>query len=178
MNMVKFHCDQHCIKMILESTQLLWTAWHVTGQIPTNLNVKVYKQTHTNHPMAIWARSSKENYKFLVKFAINLAKEYDRRYRCKCRIKQYACKKCPRKTHACMDGLMWLERNVPRCDSRNEYKADQVFATTKLPESCTKVPLCMPEQYHSRNLVKAYRDYYRNDKGFAKSKYRTPEWYN
>jgi hypothetical protein len=40
----------------------------------------MYKLTHKNHPDAIWARSSIENYSYLISLAILLGEEYTFRY--------------------------------------------------------------------------------------------------
>lgn len=49
----KDHCDKHCIKMILEITQQLYTAhWFNTGQPDWNFNVceyPAYRMAHKNH---------------------------------------------------------------------------------------------------------------------------------
>lgn len=40
----------------------------------------MYKLTHKNHPDAIWARSSTENYAYLISLAVLLGEEYTFRY--------------------------------------------------------------------------------------------------
>lgn len=71
--------DKHIVKMILESAQLLSTAHHVCNTyLKTN---KLYKATHVNHPMSIWARESKQNYRWLYQHFCALATEYTKRYR-------------------------------------------------------------------------------------------------
>ena len=45
----QYHCDRHCVKMVLETAQLLCTAhWMTGGEAP-------YKKTHFNHPSNKWA---------------------------------------------------------------------------------------------------------------------------
>lgn len=73
---VRFHCDRHVVKMILEYAQLLSSVHHMTG----TGNEQMYKLTHKNHPDAIWARSSIENYAYLISLAILLGEEYTFRY--------------------------------------------------------------------------------------------------
>ena len=157
--------------MILEATQLLWTAWHVLGgrgmDRARGKGIKVYKATHVNHPMAIWVRRDKKNYVWLVKFALVLAKEYDMRFRCKCGgggggRRTYGCKVCPKKVHACVAGLKWMRGAVLRGfggPNAGEYKAGQYLATEGLPKDVTPIPLCMPEKYFCKNVVTAYRKY-------------------
>lgn len=73
-NCVKYHNNKHCVKMILEYAQLLCSAhWAQNKKAP-------YKETHLNHPCAIWVRQSKQNYNTLVKLALALCKEYTFRY--------------------------------------------------------------------------------------------------
>ncbi len=62
--------------MILESAQLLCSVHHMTGTGTPDM----YKLTHKNHPDAIWARSSIENYSYLISLAILLGEEYTFRY--------------------------------------------------------------------------------------------------
>lgn len=74
----ELHCDKHVVKMILESAQLLSTAHHVLDKdlAPEG----IYKSTHTNHPSAIWARSSDSNYNWLYVLWRELMSEYTFRY--------------------------------------------------------------------------------------------------
>ncbi len=69
-----FHCDKHCVKMVLESAQMLCT----------NLNLKgietPYKSCHKNHPCTIWARETCSNYSWLCELGLALSNEYTFRY--------------------------------------------------------------------------------------------------
>ena len=67
-------CDVHTVKMIVESAQLLSTARLSVGQEAP------YKATHRNHPCAIWARASRQNYDWLVEHLRALCDEYTARY--------------------------------------------------------------------------------------------------
>lgn len=70
-------CDKHVVKMILETAQLLSTAWNICE--PSH-GMKLYKTTHKNHPCSIWARETAGNYSWLVKHYIELDCEYTVRY--------------------------------------------------------------------------------------------------
>lgn len=70
--------DKHCVKMILESAQMLSTAHHELDQDKAPDNI--YKSTHKNHPSAKWVRQSVQNYKWLYDHFIFLSDEYTRRY--------------------------------------------------------------------------------------------------
>lgn len=92
--------DKHVVKMILESAQLLSTAHRLMDGIlqiePIEKNGKVrnkkrwilnderndilYHATHINHPSSIWARTSVENYNWLVDHLFALGDEYTYRY--------------------------------------------------------------------------------------------------
>lgn len=71
-----YHVDSHVVKMPLETAQLLCTTVFLTD----NVHKVPYKPTHANHPCAVWARQSKENYTWLVKLGLALCKEYTYRY--------------------------------------------------------------------------------------------------
>ncbi|MFP4460529.1 MAG: pyrimidine dimer DNA glycosylase/endonuclease V [Candidatus Zixiibacteriota bacterium] len=70
----RYHCDQHIVKMILESAQILCTVLNKKGyQTP-------YKPTHQNHPCVIWAGKSYTNFRWLCKLAFALDDEYRFRF--------------------------------------------------------------------------------------------------
>ncbi len=74
----KDHCDKHVVKMILEYAQLMSTAHHVLdGDKASPL---LYKQTHKNHPSAVWTRQSRMNYTWLLHLWLCLLQEYTHRY--------------------------------------------------------------------------------------------------
>jgi choline dehydrogenase-like flavoprotein len=70
----QFHCDQHVVKMILESVQLLCTALNKKGYTTP------YRSTHINHPCVLWVESSYDNFIWLVRLANRLNDEYRYRY--------------------------------------------------------------------------------------------------
>ena len=51
----KMHCDKHCVKMILETAQLLSTAHRELDGDELADQRGLYKSTHRNHPSAVWA---------------------------------------------------------------------------------------------------------------------------
>ena len=69
----QYHCDQHVVKMILESVQMLCTALNEMG-VSTP-----YKSTHQNHPCVLWVEESYDNFVWLTGLAKALNAEY--RYR-------------------------------------------------------------------------------------------------
>lgn len=70
----QYHCDKHVVKMCLEYAQLLSSVHHSLGT-PVQ-----YKLTHKNHPCAVWARASMDNYEWLFVLAMELGAEYTYRY--------------------------------------------------------------------------------------------------
>lgn len=70
----QFLDDKRCIKMCLESAQMLATAMREHGGNPT------YKSTHVNHPSNVWARQTKANYQWLLDHFKALCTEYTNRY--------------------------------------------------------------------------------------------------
>lgn len=70
----QYHCDQHVVKMILESVQMLCTVLNKKGfDTP-------YKSTHVKHPCVLWVEESYGNFLWLRELAIELNKEYLYRY--------------------------------------------------------------------------------------------------
>ncbi|MFK7793975.1 MAG: pyrimidine dimer DNA glycosylase/endonuclease V [Gammaproteobacteria bacterium] len=70
----QYHCDQHVVKMILESVQLMCTTLNKKGFITP------YKSTHINHPCVIWLEESYDNFIWLGKLTKALNLEYKYRY--------------------------------------------------------------------------------------------------
>ena len=85
--------NSHCVKMILESAQLLSTAHRLLDgemyldKTKTGRNVKrwhlndwredkIYSATHMNHPCAIWCRETSGNYRWLHDLTIEYCMEY------------------------------------------------------------------------------------------------------
>ena len=72
----QMHCDKHCVKMILETAQMLSTAHRVYD---TPQAEKVYKQAHLNHPCTKWVRESKDNYSWAWALYYELLLEFKKR---------------------------------------------------------------------------------------------------
>jgi hypothetical protein len=70
----QYHCDQHVVKMILESVQILCTALNKMGlETP-------YKPTHKNHPCVLWVGESFDNFLWLKDLTLFLNDEYHYRF--------------------------------------------------------------------------------------------------
>ena len=143
--------DKHVVKMILETAQLLSTAHRIIdgeeyiGKTATGRNVKrwrlpdereqhLYSATHVNHPSAVWARATNNNYTWLYCHFCGLLSEYTYRYG---------------KVHKCQSMQEWLQyppRNIPI-----GYLTP---VTPAMPDEY-KVP---------GDSVTSYRNYYRSGK--------------
>lgn len=73
----EYLCDKHCVKMVLESAQMLSTAHRVLDK---DVDPIFYKVMGKNHPCNIWVRQSDSNYEWLYRLFLEQAKEYTYRY--------------------------------------------------------------------------------------------------
>jgi len=70
----RYHCDQHIVKMPLETAQILCSVLHRYGiDAP-------YMATHAKHPSVLWAGDSAAHYRWLREFGKALCGEYTVRY--------------------------------------------------------------------------------------------------
>lgn len=90
----QYHGDKHVVKMVLETAQILCSAYHLL----TNKDAP-YRLTHKSHPCVVWATSCSENYDYLVELGLALAKEYMYRYG---------------KTHKSEAVIKWCLENKPK----------------------------------------------------------------
>jgi hypothetical protein len=169
--------DKHVVKMILESAQLLSTAHRLLDGQEIQLEINflddddkiiktrkkkvwrlhdsrehvVYSATHINHPSAVWARSSIENYNWLVDHFFALMQEYTYRYE---------------KKHKCYGEISATLASPP--------KNLQEYDMTTMPSAMA------PEYIISDDPVVNYRNYYKHGKVHLHNwkKRERPEWMN
>lgn len=140
-------CDKHVVKMIVETAQLLSTAHrYLDGKVVNNgkknhyilepeFENLFYKETHINHPSAIWARENMMHYDWLYEHFIALLYEYNYRYG----------------KHHKTGNLRPYLKNPPKNISRSL--------------NFTAPPCAMPDEYKvPGNAVESYRNYYRKGK--------------
>ena len=72
----KWLCDKHCVKMVLETAQMLSTGYQKEFGIKNDL----YKPAYPKHPMTIWVGNSRGNFQFTFNLFKNLLDEYTYRY--------------------------------------------------------------------------------------------------
>lgn len=168
-NVNKIACwqiDKHCVKMILESAQMLSSAHrYLDGKItlgtsktgrsvkryalPDDREAVLYGMTHVNHPSTVWTRATTLNYRWHYKLFIAMLNEYEYRYG---------------KKHACWKLEPYL-KNFPNNISKGEF-------TLPTP--------AMDEKYLIKNnIIESYRNYYIQGKShLAKwTKREKPKWY-
>lgn len=132
--------------MIVETAQILCTAHRVLDEDVSDV---FYKKTHVNHPSSVWARSSTENYDWLVEHLHGLGREYTHRYG---------------KTHATITRLGEEIRTRPRGLTKTEW---------------SDPPCAMADEFIvSDDPVENYRNYYVNGKAHLHrwKDREPPEW--
>jgi len=140
-----YHLNRHCVKMILEICQMLYTAHHLSSSdFDNHPDIPVYKKTHANHPTAKWVRQCVYNYDYACTFGIELCLEYTRRYH---------------KQHACFIRLQWLQTHPPLSFDDTPITTSYL-STDNLPPKCTPIPLAMPTEFHTPDAILSYRLYY------------------
>jgi hypothetical protein len=147
----RYYCNKHCIKIILEITQVLFCAHHVISAVSVDTGeywapilpsgARPYRKTHANHPVSVWARARLGNYRMACRMGLELCREYTYRY--------------GGKVHKCESLLRALNERPP--------PAISIDTVPSIP------PLCMPDQYKTEcnsfdDVVRAYRKYYINEK--------------
>ena len=149
--------DRHVVKMILESVQLLYSAWHVNnkGVFPKIVSfddVIVYRLTHKNHPSAIWTRHCETHYEWLIDYTFELCKEYTYRYK---------------KVHKCQRHVEYLRRiGYPAPEIANDprqppERLDQKkIARKEIMKNVYWFPLAMPLKYVSASGNISYENFY------------------
>ena len=73
----EYHCDKHVVKMILETAQMLSTAYRKKF----NDGEELYKTAFPKHPMTIWVGASGDNFFWTIKLLDQLLYQYTLRYK-------------------------------------------------------------------------------------------------
>lgn len=165
----QWQVDRHVVKMLTETAQILSTTHRLLDGLevevllekdgkskkkkvwvlPDHRNDIFYNVTHKNHPSCIWARSSVENYNWLVDHLFALGEEYTHRYD---------------KKHATIERLGYHIQSPPLNLKEWDW---------------TEPPCAMGEEFIvSTDPVENYREYYRKGKVHLHSWKRRerPEW--
>jgi len=136
----EYHCDKHVVKMILETGQMLSTAYRRHFDECHHYGIDLYKTAFPKHPMTIWVGDSGANFFWTIQLLDQLIYQYTIRYR---------------KVHSTIKISNMFHKTY-------KYWHD-------LTGDFTTPPLCMPDKYKCDDYIQAYRNYYIGDKKrFAK----------
>jgi hypothetical protein len=140
-DIARLYCDAHVGKILLEITQMLYTAWHeldqcrfpgtFLGAIKDTTKPQGYRRTHTNHPMAQWVRKCRDNYMTAATMGLALCREFNVRY-----------PDNKRGLHACADHLVALIAHVPPSIPKTFFMGTREDLLDKWHP-----PLCMDDAY-------------------------------
>ena len=152
----QFMMDKHVSKILLEAVQMLCSAKRVLDP-EDEVNQRLYKLAHKNHPVTSWCRKSKANFIWVLDLIEELHNEWKYRYG-----------HPETKAHKSYLVSLILRENIPSDDKFEE-------------SGLTPFALAMPDQYKTDDPVESYRNYYMSEE---KQKIATwkklrekPEWY-
>lgn len=110
--------------------------------------VTPYRSTHKNHPSTKWVRESSANFESLVVHTMALLEEYSSRF-----------------------------GKVHKCASVLEHCIDGYSPSLFPRQEPTILPLCMPPEYKSDNIVESYRSFYASKPRMRYPKDKVPHWF-
>ena len=152
----QYMMDKHVSKILLEAVQMLCSAKRILSP-DDEINNRIYKLAHKNHPVTIWCRKSKANFVWTLDLVEELHTEWRFRYG-----------HPETKFHKSYLVSLLLRENMPDDDAFEE-------------EGLTPFALAMPEQYKTEDAVESYRNYYMSEEkqkiASWKKKRERPEWY-
>jgi hypothetical protein len=152
----QYMMDKHVSKILLEAVQMLCSAKRILDP-DDEVNDRLYKLAHKNHPVTIWCRKSKENFIWTLDLVEELHNEWRYRYG-----------HPETKFHKSYLISLVLRENIPN--------------DNKFEECClTPFALAMPQQYKTDDAVESYRNYYMSEEkqkiASWKKRREKPEWY-
>ena len=166
---VEYHIDRHVVKMPLEAAQMISTVIAVDetlGYVPRALTKEetarirkdkdgwpFYKPTHVNHPCNIWARTSLDNFRYLVDYCLELGI-----YEKMCRYPTGS----PHKSSLIIQ----------------EFIEDRWPVHLSCHSGMTPFAQAMPDEYKSDDAIEAYRTYYMIEKTHDRSGNPMAAWTN
>lgn len=152
----QFMMDKHVSKILLEAVQMLCSAKRILDP-NDEVNDRIYKLAHKNHPVTIWCRKSKANFLWTLELIEELHNEWRFRYG-----------HPSTKFHKSYLMAIILRENIPSDDKFEE-------------SGLTPFALAMPIVYKTDNPIDSYRNYYMSAE---KQKIATwkkgrekPDWY-
>lgn len=110
--------------------------------------VTPYKSTHKNHPSTKWVRQSSANFEKLIEHTMAMLDEYTERFD---------------KIHKCTSVL---------------EKCLDLYDPDLFPDHhLTPLPLCMPDEFKSDDVVESYRRFYASKPRMRYPKSKIPSWF-
>jgi len=110
--------------------------------------VTPYRSTHKNHPSTKWVRASSANFESLVEHTTAMLEEYTERFG---------------KVHKCASVL---------------EKCLDIYDPSLFPsQEQTRLPLAMPYEFHSDNIIESYRRFYASKPRMRYPKDKIPSWF-
>ena len=110
--------------------------------------VAPYRSTHKSHPSTKWVRASSANFESLVEHTMSMIEEYHSRFG---------------KVHKCASVL----------DKCLELYDPSLFPT----DQPTTLPLAMPPEFRSDNIVESYRRFYASKPRIRYPADKVPDWF-
>ena len=107
-----------------------------------------YRSTHKHHPSTKWVMASSANFEALVEHTEAMLQEYTARFG---------------KIHKCQHVLA-------ACKA---LYTPSLFATSEP----TRLPLAMPHEFHSEDIVESYRKFYASKPKIRYPKDKVPHWF-
>jgi hypothetical protein len=107
-----------------------------------------YKPTHVNHPCVLWAEDSAMNFINLWTHGMALCDEYKERFG---------------KTHKCHGVYLKIKALYKRELFNNVHSTD--------------LPLTMPDEFQTTDVVESYRKYYASKEKIRYPKNKVPNWF-
>lgn len=144
-----YHGDKHLNKMQLEYAQIVSTVlWKIHGKTPfltEEDKPHLYKPSHVNHPVVVWATQSSAHVFMIIEVGLALAEEKKSRA-----IIAKGLKKTWKTTHKSTPVLEWVKTHMPQ---------DELF---ELGKEWVDPPACMPQclKTKGKDVVDRYRLYY------------------
>ena len=120
-----YHCDKHVVKMILETSQMLSTAY----QKHAGESDSLYKSAYPNHPMTLWVGETYKNFGWTLLLGEALGFQYTHRYNKRhksMRIIDYFFKNLDWK-----DKIPKGEQTLPPLCMPDEFKCDDYIQSYK-----------------------------------------------
>jgi hypothetical protein len=152
----QYMMDKHVSKILLEAVQMLCSGKRILDP-DDEVNERIYKLAHKNHPVTIWCRKSKANFLWTLDLVEELHNEWRFRYG-----------HPETKFHKSYLIATILRENMP---------SDDKFEV----EGLTPFALAMPAEFKTENPVESYRNYYLSEEkqkiASWKKRRAMPKWY-